>query len=117
MPDASAELKWYGDRVSSATKAAAGRAVFRAAAALLQEANKKCPHRTGLLQSSGRADLDEDGPVGWVSYNTPYAVRLHEHPEYRFGEGREGRWLANAFERLADRLTQYIAAGVREALG
>lgn len=111
-----AKLEWHGDKVSRSAKRAAAQAMFEASAALLQEANKKCPHRTGLLQSSGRADVDEDGPTGWVSYNTPYAIRVHEHPEYRFGEGREGRWLANAFERMHGRLLDYVARRVREGL-
>jgi len=28
-----------------------------------------------------------------VSYDTPYAARLHEHPEYNFQNGRQGKYL------------------------
>jgi len=101
-------MKWEGGAVKEKARDAAARALFESAAALLQEANKKCPHRTGYLQSTGRADVDHSAPAGWVSYNTPYAVRLHEHPEYRFGENREGKWLERAMERMRQRLVEHI---------
>lgn len=63
---------------------------------LLEEANKTVPYRDGILESSGTTSTD--GKTVCVSYNTPYARRLHEHPEYNFrGKGR-GKWLQLTFE-------------------
>lgn len=49
------------------------------------------PHDKGTLQNSGLVE-EVDGNVV-VGYHTPYAARLHEHPEYRFQKGRKGKYL------------------------
>ena len=43
-----------------------------------------------------------------ISYDTPYAARLHEHPEYNFREGREGKWLENALNERREDLVNYM---------
>lgn len=58
----------------------------------------------------------EDGLVAAVFYNTPYAVRLHEHEEYNFQEGRRGKWLENALFREASTVKRIIADSLRGAL-
>lgn len=50
------------------------------------------PHDKGDLQGSGGVDPDTDHSV-IVGYNKVYAARLHEHPEYRFQKGRQGKYL------------------------
>lgn len=49
------------------------------------------PHDVGELQNSGSAQHDPDESI--VGYHTPYAARLHEHPEYNFQKGRKGKYL------------------------
>lgn len=62
---------------------------------LLEESVKTVPYRDGILEASGTASTD--GKTVCVSFNTPYARRLHEHPEYNFrGKGR-GKWLERTF--------------------
>ena len=55
------------------------------------------PHDKGTLQNSGTVDEQGDDVV--VGYHTPYAARLHEHPEYRFQKGRKGKYLEDPIKR------------------
>lgn len=58
---------------------------------LMRLSQKEVPHDEGTLQNSGTVEpLRGDVVVG---YNTKYAARLHEHPEYRFQKGRKGKYL------------------------
>lgn len=52
------------------------------------------PHNIGTLQNSGHVETESDG-YAILGYNTVYAARLHEHPEYRFRNGRQGKYLEN----------------------
>lgn len=51
--------------------------------------------------------------TGVVSYDTPYAVRLHEHPEYNFQGGREGKWL----EKTVNEKSKDVLALLARELG
>ena len=62
---------------------------------LLEESKKTVPYRDGMLESSGA--VSTDGKTVCVSYNTPYARRLHEHPEYNFRGKGHGKWLELTF--------------------
>lgn len=65
---------------------------------LLNLSVKEVPHREGVLQSTGRVEpIDEDTVE--VGYHTPYAARLHEHPEYHFQKGRKGKYLEDPLKR------------------
>lgn len=56
------------------------------------------PHDEGTLQNSGTVDVMPNGDVV-MGYHTPYAARLHEHPEYRFQKGRKGKYISDPLER------------------
>jgi hypothetical protein len=58
---------------------------------LLNLSSAEVPHDEGTLQSSGSV-VPGDNEVE-VGYHTPYAARLHEHPEYNFQGGRKGKYL------------------------
>jgi hypothetical protein len=58
---------------------------------VLRLSQLEVPHDKGTLQNSGETHIEEDYAV--VGYNTPYAHRLHEHPEYHFQKGRKGKFL------------------------
>jgi len=61
------------------------------ASEILRLSQREVPHDIGTLQNSGFVeDRDEEAIVG---YNTVYAARLHEHPEYSFQKGRKGKYL------------------------
>lgn len=55
------------------------------------------PHDEGTLQNSGTVEIVGDGVV--MGYHTPYAARLHEHPEYRFQKGRKGKYIDDPLRR------------------
>jgi len=79
-------------------------AVNDAGGNLLAESIKEVPHDIGTLQGTGNAS--EPKIVGTdieveVGYNTPYAARLHEHPEYHFQKGRKGKYLEDPLKRMA----------------
>lgn len=58
---------------------------------ILRLSQFEVPHDEGTLQNSGTVEREGDTFV--VGYHTPYAARLHEHPEYRFQGGRKGKYL------------------------
>ncbi len=65
-----------------------------AAERLLALSAERAPFDEGALVGSGtveRASNPEEGAS--VIYDTPYAARLHEHPEYSFQNGRHGKYL------------------------
>jgi hypothetical protein len=80
---------------------------------LLTEANKHVPHDEGVLERSGEAS--NEGHLGAVSYDTPYAVRQHEDTTLRhYGKG-EAKWLENTFTRDGRKAADIIATQARKA--
>lgn len=109
-------VKWEGPKVVRAARKAAFKAIQQAVRDLKTEANDRCPHDEGTLMRSGVESSDEAQMVGAVSYDTPYAVRLHEHPEYNFQQGKEGKWLENAASRRSQDYLDWISKAIDEAL-
>lgn len=58
---------------------------------ILRLSTFEVPHDKGLLQGSGHVVAGDEEYI--VGYNKVYAARLHEHPEYRFQNGRKGKYL------------------------
>jgi hypothetical protein len=92
-------LIWHGLLVHKLIEEAAEMGAEIAAEKTLKDANQHVPYETGELQESGA--VNADGTTAFVSYDTPYAVRLHEHPEYNFQGKGEGKWLEKAVQRRA----------------
>ena len=87
-----------------------------AAERLLTLSSVEVPLEIGTLQASGtveRAASPDEGAA--VVYDTPYAARLHEHPEYNFQGGRKGKYLEDPALANRDELGAIIAAEVRRA--
>lgn len=87
-----------------------------AAEYLLDEANKIVPHDEGNLQSTGLPSVDPQKLEAVVSYDTPYARRLHEHPEYNFQKGRKGKWLEITFRDKGPTALRYVANKVKNRM-
>lgn len=109
-------------RIKETTKilqAEALRAIKIGAETLLEKSKEHVPHRKGMLENSGATSsdaTDPDNPVATVFYDTPYAERLHEHPEYNFkGKGR-GKWLQTARDENGKIILDEMARIMREAL-
>lgn len=64
---------------------------------ILRLSQSEVPHDEGTLQNSGTVQQDGDDWI--VGYHTPYAARLHEHPEYNFQAGRKGKYLEDPIVR------------------
>lgn len=65
-----------------------------AAERLLALSTERAPLDIGTLIGSGTvipATSPEEGAA--VVFDTPYAARLHEHPEYNFQGGRQGKYV------------------------
>lgn len=62
------------------------------------ESEKQVPIDIGTLRDSWKVEpLNRE--IGFVmSYNTPYAARLHEHPEYKFQNNRKAKYLEQPIE-------------------
>lgn len=76
----------------------------KAAERLLALSVERAPLDLSTLIGSGtvdRATSPEEGAT--VVFDTPYAARLHEHPEYNFQGGRQGKYVEDpAVENKAE---------------
>ncbi len=108
------KMRWYGGRVSAEVHAAAINALHDGAEFILEESNRTVPHDEGTLQRSGDTDVDEVAMKALVSYDMPYTVRLHEHPEYRFQGGRRGKWLELTLKEQKDALRKFFAERLKK---
>ena len=78
---------------------------------LLRLSVKEVPHDEGILSASGVSQ--KDGKDWSVSFHTPYAARLHEHPEYRFQKGRKGKYLEDPLKHNLSKWLQIYATNLR----
>jgi len=108
---AQSKLIWHGDFTESYAKSKGKIALKKVAESLLYEANKDVPHMEGTLERSGDFSVEETpkGVAGTVFYDTLYATRLHENPQYNFNKGRKGKWLEDALNKMKPRYNRYLA--------
>lgn len=85
-----------------------------AAERLLALSSERVPLDIGTLMGSGAVQPstspDDDAAV---TYDTPYAARLHEHPEYNFQGGRQGKYVEDPAMESKDELGAIIAKQVQ----
>ena len=91
-------------------------ALARGAGLVLAVANRTVPFREGTLTQSGNTDVDEEAGKASVYYDTPYAVRLHENPQFHFNNGRRGKWLSLALGETEDEAHRLMADVVKAEL-
>lgn len=77
---------------------------------LLNLSSREVPHDTGALQATGNVDPNEPKQMVTVGYHTPYAARLHEHPEYHFQKGRKAKYLEDPLKHNLSRWLAVYAA-------
>ena len=83
-------VNWYPEVAIEILKAGGEKAIYQAANYLLDESRKQVPHDQGILEGTGTALAD--GFSATVSYDTPYAIRWHEH-NANFQRGRKMKYL------------------------
>lgn len=97
------------------SKVASHFSMFDIANELLRLSQQQVPHNKGTLQNSGNVEvIGEDIVVG---YHTPYAARLHEHPEYHFQRGRKGKYLTDPIIKNAHILGLKLDKDYKSRLG
>jgi len=130
------------DKAKVQSKSKINKAMWKAAENLLGEANKSVPNDEGILEGSGtvtQEDLPSPqtvystakagkenavhpykvDPFGestfFISYNTPYAIKLHESSpgEYNFRGKGQAKWLEKTSKRISGRLEKWVAKEVR----
>lgn len=108
---------WKGGLIGVQVERVGNKSTRLAAEKILKRANEHVPYREGRLESSGKVTMD--GGKAAISYDTVYAARLHQHPEYNFQGKGEGRWLLNAIEAsdVQHDVLQEMAKPYRDALG
>lgn len=72
------------------------------------------PLDEGTLMNSGA--VDQIGKHHAAGYHTPYAARLHEHPEYHFRRGRKGKYLSDPISRNLRALGAHFAQKMKGKL-
>ena len=86
-----------------------------AAERLLALSAAEVPFELGILSESGSVEPATSPEEGaGVVYDTPYAKRLHEHPEYTFQNGRKGKYVEDPAMEHKDELGEIIAKKVAD---
>jgi hypothetical protein len=102
-------------RLESSAKSSAKFTALDIGNEIMRLSQAEVPHDKGSLQNSGTVEETADGDVV-VGYHTPYAARLHEHPEYRFQKGRKGKYLEDPINRNARVLGISFGQGFEDKL-
>ncbi|MEU3710489.1 hypothetical protein [Streptomyces catenulae] len=111
-----ARLTWNGAAASAVIREAAARGLLLGAEHTLAASRQRVPIAEGTLERSGAASVDEQQLAAAVSYDTPYAVRVHEDLNARHSPGRAAKYLESVLPEVADDVQALIAAQVRRAL-
>ena len=101
-------------RALDAIEKAALQGINDVASEVLRLSSFEVPHDKGILQNSSSIEPESQSTVV-VGYNTVYAARLHEHPEYRFQKGRKGKYLEDPIKNNLPTLKGYIENAVKMA--
>ena len=112
-------MDWRGPRVTGLVDRTIDRAMWQAGGELRRQSNHIVPHDTGALMRSCSLDYDPDTKTVVLSYgntDVPYAITVHEHPEWNFRQGREGKWLENTWKRHGPRAARWVAEQVKRVL-
>jgi len=107
-------IRWHSALAEARVEEGGKKGLKEAADAVLRRAEEHVPLDIGTLRDTGRVSQAGDEAV--VSYDTVYASILHEHPEYHFQHGREGKWLEKAVNASAGEIEAKIGGGIKEAL-
>lgn len=113
------KLNWYGAQVNATAKAAAKRGLRKCAADLQQKSAAEAPIHLGDLRANCSVTPFRETPKGIalrVGYDLPYAVKQHEHIEYRHPMGGKAKYLEDPFNANKARYQNVIAQIIREEL-
>lgn len=103
------------DKLDKEMKRAQWRGILDVANEILRLSQREVPHDTGRLQNSGHVQPNFM-KYAEVGYNTVYAARLHEHPEYRFQKGRKGKYLEDPIKHNYAVFREYFSEAIKSIL-
>ncbi len=110
-------LKWFGDKIIKEQRQAQEKALYEISGALLTRANKTCPHDYGTLEGSGKNTPGEKPHETWfVSYDTDYAVPVHEGTDMNFRGNGRAKWLEKTAKEMSSSLEQHAARVIQREL-
>lgn len=98
---------WRGGKASMLIGQEGHRSVLKAAERILEKSNSRTPFEYGDLV--GSAGIRTYRKVVYIFYDQPYAVRLHENPQYNFKHGRRGKWLETTLREHAKDFVRWVA--------
>lgn len=117
MGRGSVRMSWNGDEVLDCVQRGTIRGLRNGADHLLTESNRDVPLREGILQDSGRAEVDETALTASVSYDTPYAEVQHEREDFNHPNGRKDHYLSDVIEREDPVVFGLLAAAIQAEVG
>lgn len=102
-------VKWNDSKAIKLMNEALTSGIKDACEYILQETNKIAPINEGTLIRSGNIDVESTPkPKGSIYYDTPYAIRLHENPQYNFQNNREGKYLENTIKNEKNAVQNFL---------
>lgn len=108
-------VDWRGPQTKAQAAQAAVLGLGNAAEHLLTQSRQVVPHRTGDLERSGRAEVDEEAMTAAVSYDTVYARRQHEELTWRHKPGRTAKYLERPLRQQKAAMLGLVQAAIRRA--
>lgn len=108
---------YRGDRIIEDMKEHVERALFKGAQHILNESNNIAPKDEGTLIQTSFVDVDGDEGKANIVYVQKYAARLHEHPEYNFQGGRQGKFLEKPMLAEGDNVRDIMAEEIKRGFG
>lgn len=90
-------------KLEKAISKGADRGNLEAALEIMRLSQIDVPHEEGTLQNSGTVESMPNGDTV-LGYHTPYAAKLHEHPEFNFKKGRKGKYIEDPIVKNTDTL-------------
>ena len=107
-----ANLVWRGLRVAQQIRDKQVRALFEAVEFLRGESVAIAPKDDGPLIASAVSSVEPrgpDGPIAAYSYDTSYAVAMHEGVEFNFQNGRQPKYMERVNLQHRDRTNEFLA--------
>lgn len=100
------------DKVKEQYLDRAEQALNNSANAVKRDSVDIAPIDTGLLRKT--AKNTKTGKLErTISYDTPYAVRMHEHPEYNFQEPGQGKYLEQPVMQYKGRMLKDLQRDIK----
>lgn len=102
--------------VMARVRAAAAESVREITLDLERESVALAPIEKGELRESAATEFSENGLVGVVSFNTPYAAAQHERTDQAHPGGGQAKYLETPLVRNRDRYQKQMADAINKVL-